>query len=378
MKITGIKTFPISAHGWSFLFVKVETDEGIDGIGESTLTWQERSVEAALHQLEGRLLGADPFRIEHLWQTMWRGGFFPAGCVLGSAASAIDIALWDIKGKALGVPVYDLLGGLVRDRVVCYPHNAGPSPEELVESCKATTAAGWRFVRWGQPTRGEDVLEPSESIALAIKQFEAVRNALGDSVEICFDVHTRLEPPDVIRLCREVERFHPFFMEDPLRAEDSVGYRQLARHVATPVAAGEQFAGKWAFRRLIEEDLMQYARVDLCIVGGITETRKIAGWCETHSIQLAPHNPLGPVSTAACLHVDLSTPNFGVQELGRPTGVILPDVFPVQMEWSNGYLMPPTRPGLGMVFDEEAARRYSFEQGYGPLLRRDDGAFTNW
>ncbi len=201
---------------------------------------------------------------------------------------------------------------------------------------------------------------------------------LGDTVEICFDVHTRLDPPDVIRFCREVERFHPFFIEDPLRSEDTFTYRQLARHVAAPLAVGEQFAGKWAFRELIEEELMHYARIDLCIVGGITEARKIAGWCETHSINLAPHNPIGPVSTAACLHLDLSSPNFGVQELGRRTGTILPDVFPVQMEWKEGYLLPPTRPGLGMVFDEEAALRHTYQPDSGPLLRREDGAFTNW
>jgi len=378
MKITAIKTFPIWEGGRNFFFVKVETDEGVDGVGEGGLTWQERSVEEAVRHLEGRLIGADPWRTEYLWQTMWRGDFFPAGKVLGSAISAIDIALWDIKGKVLGVPVYNLLGGLARDRVVCYPHNGGATPEALAESCRATAAEGWRFVRWGQPTTGDGILEPSESVRRAIREFEAVRNALGETVEICFDVHTRLDPPDVIRLCREVERFHPFFIEDPLRSEHIFTYHQLARHVATPLAVGEQFAGKWEFRELIEEELMHYARIDLCIVGGITEARKIAGWCETHSINLAPHNPLGPVSTAACLHLDLSSPNFGVQELPRRPGMILPDVFPVQVEWRDGYLLPPQRPGLGIVFDEEAARRHAYQPSFGPLLRREDGAFTNW
>lgn len=378
MRITAIKTFPISAGGWSFLFVKVETDEGIEGIGESGLTWQERSVEEAVRHLETRLIGADPFRTEHLWQLLWRGGFFPAGKVLGSAISAIDIALWDIKGKALGVPVYTLLGGLVREKVVCYPHNGGATPEALVESCQQTAAEGWRFVRFSQSATGDGILEPSESIRRAIRDFEAVRNALGDTVEICFDVHTRLDPPDVIRLCREVEQFRPFFVEDPLRSEETFGYHQLARHVAVPLAVGEQFAGKWEFRELIEEELMHYARIDLCIAGGITEARKIAGWCETHFINLAPHNPVGPVSTAACLHLDLATPNFGVQELGRQSGGILPDVFPEQMAWKDGYLFPPDRPGLGIVFDEAAARQHRYQPGSGPLLRREDGAFTNW
>jgi len=213
---------------------------------------------------------------------------------------------------------------------------------------------------------------------MAIRQMEAVRNALGDAVEITFDVHTRLDPPHVIHLCRSVEPYRPFFIEDPLRSESAHAYRALARHVHVPLAVGEQWSSKWEFRALIEEDLMHYCRVDLCIVGGITEALKVARWCETHYINLAPHNPLGPVSTAAALHLCLASSNVGVLELPRKPGSTLPDVFPVQMEWEEGYLLAPTAPGLGVVFDEEAAQAHSPQRAHAPLLYRRDGSLTNW
>jgi galactonate dehydratase len=378
MRIADVKTFPLWGGGRNFLFVKVETDEGIYGLGESGLTWQERAVEETVLRLKPWLVGEDPFRTEHLWQLMFRGGFFPGGKVLCAAISAVDTALWDIKAKAAGRPLYDLLGGRCREKVVCYPHNGGATVEALVESCRRTTDEGWKFVRWGQPETDRGVLEPSESVRLAVQQFAAVREALGEAVEICFDVHTRLDPPDVIRLCREVEPYRPFFIEDPLRSESPQAYRALAPHVHVPLAVGEQWASKWEFRQLIEEDLMHYARVDVCIVGGITEARKIAGWCETHYISLAPHNPLGPVSTAACLHLCLASPNVGVLELPRKPGSSLPDVFPEQPTWEDGYLLAPTEPGLGVAFNEEATRDHPYRPSAGPLLRRADGALTNW
>jgi galactonate dehydratase len=378
MKITDVKTFPLWGGGRNFFFVKIETDEGIYGIGESGLTWQERAVEETVHRFKPWLIGEDPFRTEHLWQLMFRGGFFPGGKVLCSALSAVDIALWDIKGKALGQPVYNLLGGLCRNKVVCYPHNGGGTIPALVESCQRTTEEGWKFVRWGQPETGPQQLEPTESVRIAVRQFEAVREALGDAVEITFDVHTRLDPPHVIQLCREVEKYRPYFIEDPLRAESPDAYRALALHVHVPLAVGEQWASKWEFRQLIEEDLMHYARIDLCIVGGITEAVKVARWCETHYINLAPHNPLGPVSTSAALHLCLASSNVGVLELPRKPGHTLSDVFPVQATWEDGYLLAPTASGLGLEFDEEAAKAHPYQESRGPLLWRLDGGLTNW
>ncbi len=378
MKITGIETYPVcTTRTW--LFVTVETDEGIWGIGESNLTSREEAVMGFLSHLRPLLIGQDPTRIEHLWQLMFRSGFFPADRVGASALSAIDTALWDIAGKVHGVPVYQLLGGLVREKVVCYPHNAGEdgSVESLVEDCQRTLAQGYKFVRWGLPTT-ENILEPRQALRTATRQCEAVRRVLGDEVEICLDVHTRLDPADATTLCRELEAYRPYFVEDPLRAEDTNAYRTLRARTGVPLAAGEQFASKWEYRQLIEEDLIDYARLDPTLGAGITESKKIAGWCETHYINLAPHNPNGPVSTAACLHLCLAAPNVGVLELPQPTGSALPDVFPVVPRFEQGYLLAPTQPGLGVEFDRAAARHYAYEMRELPHLQRQDGAFTNW
>jgi len=377
MQITDVKAFPIWDGSRNYFFVKVETDEGIDGVGEAGVTWKELAVCGVVDHLKPWLIGQDASRIEHIWQTLFRGGFFPGGRILSAAISAIDIALWDIRGKALGVPVYDLLGGRVRDKAVCYPHTGGPAPEQLAEHARQQVDEGWKFVRFGVAQEGE-ILEPRRAIRRTIAQFKAIREAVGEEIEICLDIHTRLDPMDTIVLCRELEAYHPYFLEDPVRSENPATFHQLRRHIAAPLAAGEQFDSKWAFRELIEEELINYARIDLCLVGGITEARKVAGWCETHYINLAPHNPLGPVSAAACLHLDLSSTNFGVQELPRKPGTYMTDIFPVQLEWQDGYLLAPDRPGLGVEFDEEAAKRHAFEMGQGPLLHRDDGAFTNW
>ena len=379
MKITTVEAYPVTEGRRSHLFVIVDTDEGIYGVGESGLTGRMRAVVGAIDHFRPLLVGQDPFRIGHIWQLLSRGGFFPAKLILSSAMSAIDIALWDIKGKALGVPVYELLGGRVRDKVVCYPHNGGGAEiSRLVESCLQTKEEGWKYVRWSVPLTGE-TLEPRQGVRTAIRQFQAVREAVGDEIEICFDVHTRLDLPEAVWLCREVEAFHPFFIEDPLRSENPDSFKTLRPRTGVPLAAGEQFGSKWQFRQLIEEEWIDYARIDLCIAGGLTEALKIAGWCETHYIKLALHNPLGPVSSAACLHLNLACPNFGVQEQPRKPGTSMTNVFPVQIAWEDGYLLPPDRPGLGVEFDREAAKKHPFQpQGGRRPLCRLDGSFTNW
>ena len=383
VKITRIETYPVWIGYIKLLFVVVETDAGIWGVGEAGLTGRELAVIGAIEHLTPLLIGEDPSRIEHIWQLLFRGGFFPGRRVLTAAISAIDIALWDIKGKALGVPVFELLGGRVRDRVVCYPYNADtPDIEPLVESCLQTVEKGWKFVRFSLPEHN-GLFEPRQAVRAALKQVEAVRQAIGEEIEIIVDVHTRLDPPEALWFCREMEPYHPFFIEDPLRVENAMSYRSLRQRTSVPLAAGEQLCSKWEFRPFIEEEWIDYARVDLCLVGGLTEAKKIAGWCETHHIKLAPHNPLGPVSTAACLHLDLACPNFGVQEKGageQPSqpGSILSDIVPVQPEWQDGYLLPPTRPGLGIEFDREAAKRHPFRMTELPHLRRENGSLTNW
>ncbi len=379
MKITDITPYPIFDGKKNYLFVVVDTDEGIYGVGESGISGREKAIMGALEHFKPLLIGLDPFRIEHIWQILFRGGFFPAQRILTAAISAIDIALWDIKGKALNVPIYELLGGLARDKVVCYPHIGGHGMEitPMVEAAQAKVEQGWKFVRYGLPHNGK-IFEPRPSVLTAIQQMQAIREAVGKDIEICIDVHTRLDLPDAVWLCRELEQFDPFFVEDPLRSENPDSFKTLRPRTTVPLAAGEQFSSKWEFRQLIEEEWIDYARIDLCIVGGFTEAKKITGWCETHYIKLATHNPLGPVSSAACLHLNLASPNVGVQEQPRMPGEHLADVIPEQITWEDGYVLPSDKPGLGITFDQDAASKYEFKIYERTYLQREDGSFTNW
>ena len=270
-----------------------------------------------------------------------------------------------------------LLGGQLRQKVACYTGIGGKSPEDIAARAVERVAEGWKYLRFSVDDR-DGILEPRAAVRDAVEKFAAVRDAVGPDIELCIDVHTRLDPPDAIRLGRLLEEYDPFFIEDPLRCENPQTYRLLRQHLSTPLAVGEHYATKWEFRQMIEEELLDYARIDLCIVGGLTEARKVANWCETHYIKIVPHNPLGPVSAAACLHLDLACDNFAVQEGGRVGSPTMEDIFPVQVPYEAGCLLPPQRPGLGLEFDEEAATGREFRWLTGPQLRREDGSFTNW
>ena len=376
MKIASIRTH-IVGEVRPFLFVVVETDDGIQGIGEAGITWREQAVAGYIEALIPSLIGEDPQRIEHLWQIMLRCGFFPGGRIGAAAISAIDIALWDIKARSLGVPVYELLGGLVRDRVACYPHVADTALDVMIKECRNLVADGWPFVRFNLPSQGGQ-LEPRVSVREGVELVAGVREAIGPDIGIIMDAHTRLDPVDAVSLCRRLEPFNPFFVEDPVRCENAAAIGRLRQHTAVPIAMGEQYATKWEFREPIENDWIDFCRVDLCIVGGLTEARKIAGWCETQYIAIAPHNPLGPVSTAACLHLDLATSNFAVQECARIPGEVLVELFPRQVPFKDGYMHVPDGPGLGITFDESAVSKYAVMEGDCPRLHRADGTFTNW
>ncbi len=379
MKITAVT--PVLVKEWrTMLFVRVETDEGITGIGEAGLTSREQGVAGIVDALATLVVGEDAMRSEHLWQLMWRGGFHPSGQALSSAIAAIDMALWDIKGKALGVPLYQLLGGKVRDKVDCYCHlGVGTSPEALLKAARMRREEGWNCLRWDSGARQDGVYEPTRAVAQTVECYRLLRAELGPDVELAFDAHTRMSVPDAVRLCRALEPYRPMFVEDPLRIENPESYRRLRDQVAVPIAAGEQLGTKWQFRALIEEELIDYARIDMAICGGVTESRKIAGWCETHFIDIAVHNPIGPVSTAACLHLNLATPNMLVQELPRRPGESLADVIRSEHRWEDGWLIASDAPGLGLEVDWDGlARKYPFTHENLPLYRREDGSFTNW
>ena len=377
MKITSIRSF-IVGDVRNFLFVVIDTDAGLQGVGEGGITWRESAMCGFIDALRPSLIGQDPFQTERLWQVMSRCGFFPPGRVGMGAISAIDIALWDIKAKSLGVPLYQLLGGRVRDRVICYPHIAGDTTSELVEQARRKVSERWQFVRFDLPSEGR-LFEPRRAVRRGVEQVAAVRDAVGHDIEILLDVHTRLDPSDAITLCRELEPYRPYFVEDPVRSENPAALRHLRERTSVPIAMGEQHATKWEFREMIENDWIDFARLDLCIVGGLTEAQKIAAWCEAHYIPIAPHNPLGPVCTAASLHLDLATSNFAVQECARPPGEVLNKLFPVQAPFQDGYLLTPVGSGLGIEIDLSAVELYPpIPDGDCPQFSRSDGAFTNW
>jgi len=378
MKITVVKSFPVLVGKRPSFFVKVYTDEGLTGVGESGLWGRELAVAEAVASAERLLIGEDPSRIDHIWQTLFRGTFWKGGPVLCSAISAIDIALWDLNAKALGVPLYKLLGGKSRDRIRCYAHLGDVSREEMVERAKQYAADGWTVVRFAVlQDLATGILDPKPAIRRCIGDCEAVRAAVGDEVDITIDFHVRLNPNHAIELGRALEPLHPMFLEDPIRAENPASYRLLRQHISLPIATGEHLAGKWEFRELIEEDLIDYARPDLCVFGGLTETKKLAGWCETHFIEMAPHNPLGAVSTSACVSLCTAVPNFGVLELGWRPGVAS-DVVHGGPKLERGYLIPSEEPGLGVEIDDEAALAHPMERWELMHLKRSDGGFTDW
>ena len=391
MKVTGIEKLTVSDEtGRIYYFVRVDTDAGIHGLGEVGVARLGRAIGAAIDHLAEVVVGSDPWETERLWQLMFRGNFFPAERVYACAISAIDIALWDIKAKSVDMPLYKLLGGPVRNKVVTYPHIGGDTVDELVADAKQRVDEGWKFVRFGQPTTSPLIgnyqssepatarLEPVESSRLVVEQFAAVRDAVGPDIQMCLDVHTRIDTAHVTQLCKELEPYKPFFIEDPIRSENQGTYRILRQKTNVPLAAGEQWVSKWMFREVIEEDLIDYARIDLCIVGGLTETLKITHWAEAHYIDIVPHNPLGPVSAAACVSLCMASTNVGVQEMPKRPGTFANELFPQQIGWEDGYAYCHDAPGLGIEMDMEVAERsYADPHGWSPRLSRNDGAFTN-
>ncbi|HEV2073041.1 MAG TPA: mandelate racemase/muconate lactonizing enzyme family protein [Thermomicrobiales bacterium] len=384
MRITDVKTFIVYApeRGRNFTFVKVYTDQGLTGLGEAGVTGKELAIEGLIATYREFLIGMDPSRIEHIWQTLWRGQFFRGGHIHGAAVAAIDLALWDLRGKALGVPVYDLLGGKTRDHARCYCHVQQPGGiDAMVASARERVADGWEFLRYGvgegsEPER-DGIHEQSKAVQWSIDAFAALRDAVGPDIEICVDFHQRTTPAYAIQLARALEPMRPFFVEDPVRAENASQFSYLRQHIDVPIATGEQLASKWDWQPLIEGDLMDYCRIDLCIGGGLTEARKVAGWCETHYIEQVPHNPLGPVSTAACLHFDLSTPLFAVQELVWRSDV-MSNIVPTDMRLEGGNLFSGGTPGLGVELDEEAALAHPYQPQGLMALRREDNSVSDW
>ena len=386
MKITAVEGFPVKVGHRNQWLVKVETDAGISGVGEGGISGRELAMQGMLEHYARFLVGEDPFRVEHLWQTMYRGAYFEGGKIAGAVISAVDIALWDILGKALGVPVYQLLGGACREQIRCFATPGQLTSEAAVERAVALVEEGWRYLRFtpGMADPGWDggdgaVFEPFESLELAAVWLRRVREAVGPRVELSIDFHHRLSVAEAASFCQRVADLNLMFIEEPIRAESPAAYKQLRTMTPIPFAIGEEFSSKWAFAPFVEEGILNYARIDVSNVGGLTEAKKVAGWCEAHYVDIMPHNPLGPVTTAATIHLAAATNNFAQLEYQHRLAEAYPaDLFP-RMPALTGDVFPlPTEPGLGVEFDEAAVANHPFEPWEAPHWRRRDGAYTNW
>jgi len=384
--ITAVKGFPIRVNHRNQFVVKVETDEGVTGVGEGGISGRELAMQGMLDHFAQVLIGQDPRRIEHIWQTLYRGAYFEGGKITAAVVSAVDIALWDILAKWLSVPVWQLLGGACRDRIPCFATPGALSGPDIIDTAIAHVDAGWTALRFTPGMlnlnwTGVDgsVYDPHASINTAVDLLNELRTRLGPEILLSIDFHHRLSPAEAALFCRRVEPLHLHFVEEPIRCENPDAYAQLRTMTSVPFAIGEEFSSKWAFAPYVERGLLNFARVDVCNVGGLSESRKIAGWCEAHYIDLMPHNPLGPISTAACVHLAAATSNFAYLEYfpghdrDRPV-----DLFPVALETSDGSFPLPTAPGLGVEFDAAAVEDHPFEMWSPPRWQRPDGSYTNW
>jgi galactonate dehydratase len=386
MKIRDIKTYP-TVIGRAQLIVKVETDDGISGWGESGLSSRELAVIGAIRHFREFLVGQDPLNIGALWQQMYRSNYFEGGRVLTAAISAIDIALHDIKGKALGVPVWQLLGGKQRDHIPLFAHTSAPMGPRLIEDVKLLVDQGWHVIRtWiddpdERDSAGRRIFEPRESIAATATWLTKLREEVGPAPVIGVDYHHRLSVAEAASFCQRMPRGTIDFLEEPIRDETPEAYASLRTMTDVPFAIGEEFASKWQFLPYIERGLTQFARIDVCNVGGLTEAMKVAGWCEAHYIDLMPHNPLGAICTAATVHLAAAVSNFAwMESRTSPTenlGFSDPAYFPVQMAQDGPRLLVPDTPGLGVEFDEERAMQQEFTIERAHILRRRDGSVTN-
>jgi galactonate dehydratase len=376
MKITRIRFYHNPASrpmtNQSFHIVTVETDQGITGIGEG-------GSQETIEQCGAMIIGEDPSRIERLWQMMFRGYFYPPGREKLHSLGAIDLALWDIKGKALGVPVYELLGGLSRDHLECYS-TGFPWKGNLKETARACIEAGFRAFRHGvaDPPPG-GAFDSHQMVRKSYEECVQIREGVGKDGDWAIDYHTRLDMPDAIRLSTLLEPLEPYFAEDLVRSENPGVYRELRKLVKVPIAVGEQFGSKWDINELIEQHLIDYARVSLPNVGGITEFMKIAALCETHYVGLIPHFT-GPVSEAALV------PTCGVF-----SGPVLMEILgdgsrrephlPECYDFRNGKMWPNRRPGLGVTLDTKPLRlvaEITERSRPIPMFHRPDGSVTNW
>ena len=383
MKITGLELFAAPPR---WLFLKISTDSGIAGWGEPIVEGQADTVAAAVRATEDILLGQDPTRIEDIWQTLYRGRFYRGGPVLMSALAGIDQALWDIKGTYHGLPVHEFLGGPVRDRVRVYAWIGGDSPSAVARGARERAAEGFTAVKMNA-TAQMHYIDSYDKVEAVLARVGEVREAMGNAFGIAIDFHGRLHKGMAKVLAKELEQFHPLFIEEPVLPEHNEALRDIARHTSIPIATGERMYSRWEFKRLLEEGYVDIIQPDLSHAGGISEVRRIAAMAEAYDVALAPHCPLGPVALASCVQVDACTPNAFIQEqslnIHYNQGSDLLDYLanPAVFAYQDGHVVVPQGPGLGITVDEERVRAGAAAMSHtwrAPMWRTDDGAIAEW
>jgi mannonate dehydratase len=402
LKITSARVI-VTCPGRNFVTLKLETADGLTGLGDATLNGRELSVASYLSDhVVPLLIGRDAHRIEDTWQYLYRGAYWRRGPVTMSAIAAVDTALWDIKAKAAGLPLYQLLGGASREGVMVYCHANGKTSEETIAQAVSLRELGYKAIRLQSGIPGlkstygvskdrlfyepADADIPTENVWSTEKYlrsvpalFEAARDKLGPDVHLLHDVHHRLTPIEAGRLGRDLEPYRLFWLEDAVPAENQAGFRLIRQHTVTPLAVGEVFNSIWDCKQLIEEQLIDYIRATVVHAGGITHLRRIASFADIYNVRTGCHGAtdLSPVTMAAALHFGLSVPNFGIQEYMHHTAET-DAVFPHGYSFSEGYLHPGEAPGLGVEIDEAAAAKFPYRRAYLPVNRLEDGTLYNW
>ena len=402
LKITSAKTV-VTCPGRNFVTLVIETSDGVRGVGDATLNGRELAVASYLtDHVIPCLIGRDAHKIEDVWQFLYRGAYWRRGPVTMSAISAVDMALWDIKGKIAGLPVYQLLGGASRDGVMVYGHANGREIAETVDRAREYQELGYKAVRIQSGVPGlastygvskdkffyepADADLPSENLwstekymRMVPELFAKARDALGWDVHLLHDSHHRLTPIEAGRLGKDLEPYRPFWLEDAVVAENQENFRLVRQHTTTPLAVGEVFNSIWDAKQLIQEQLIDYIRATVVHAGGITHLRRIASFADLYNVRTGCHGAtdLSPVSMAAALHFDLSVPNFGVQEYMRHTDET-DAVFAHAYRFEKGLMHPGDAPGLGVDIDEALAAKYPYSRAYLPVNRLEDGTMFNW
>lgn len=382
MKISTLKLYTVPPR---WLFLKIETDEGICGWGEPVIEGRADTVRTAVEELSDYLIGRDPFQIEDIWQMLYRAGFYRGGPVLMSAIAGIDQALWDIKGRALRVPVYELLGGRCRDRLKVYCWIGGDRPDDVAHAAAEKLAQGYPAIKMNA-TEEMHYIDSFSKVQAVCDRVAAIQEATDGKLDIAVDFHGRVHKTMAKVLAKELDRYHLMFLEEPVLPQNNEALREIARHTSTPIATGERMFSRWDFKTLLEDGYVDVIQPDLSHAGGISECKKIAVMAEAYDVAVAPHCPLGPIALAACVQLDACTPNVFIQEQslgihynqGNDILDYLSD--PSVFTYQNGYIVLPDSPGLGIEIDEakvvEAAR-----QGHrwrNPVWRNFDGTVAEW